>query len=426
MVRLVKLFIFILAVTKLPHNGGNNSTAFKQQNDIRMKIKYISLFLVSFLFITACSSPSGNKDKPETETSDTISQAPPKTEDTVAATTKPEKPAEPVTTPEKPQKKEKPAPPPPPEPSYGKRILPSWNDTKSKQTIIDFVKSVTTKGSPYYIPPEDRVAAFDNDGTLISEQPTYFQIEFVLYRIKKMAPNHPKWKKDKLMQAAINHDLETLRKKFGLYGIGKLMTVAQADITTDQYDALVKEWMKNGRHPVTGKPYSRMVFQPMMELVHYLQQNGFKVYIVSGGDIDFMRAWSESVYGIPKEHVIGSFQKLKLKNKNGKTELIRSSEILLVNDDEEKPKSIFRAIGRRPVLAFGNSDGDIQMLQWCSSGKGKHLAAFIHHTDAQREHAYDKESRLTSLNKGLELAAKNKWLVVDIKKEWKIIYPRQR
>jgi phosphoserine phosphatase len=419
MVRLVKLFIFTLAVTKLPHKGGNNSNPFKQQNDIRMKIKYISLFLVSFLFIAACSNPPGNKNKPKTDIGDTVQTASSKTKDTVVAT-KPKKPAEPVITPEKPQKNKKPAPP-----SSGKSILPSWNDTKSKQTIIDFVKSVTTKGSPDYIPPEDRIAAFDNDGTLISEQPTYFQIEFVLYRIKKMAPNHPKWKKDKLMQAAINHDLETLRKKFGLYGIGKLMTVAQADITTDQYDALVKEWMKNGRHPVTGKPYSRMVFQPMMELVHYLQQNGFKVYIVSGGDTDFMRAWSESVYGIPKENVIGSYQKLKLENKNGKTELIRSSEIFLVNDDAEKPNSIFRALGRRPVLAFGNSDGDIQMLQWCSSGKGKHLVAFIHHTDAQREHTYDKESRLTSLNQGLELAAKNKWLVVDIKKEWKIIYPRQ-
>jgi phosphoserine phosphatase len=300
--------------------------------------------------------------------------------------------------------------------------LPSWNDTKAKERIISFVESVTTQGSDY-IPPEDRIATFDNDGTMWSEQPTYFQVEFVLYRIKKMAPKHPEWKKNKLMQTAIKHDLKKLREKYGARGLGQLMGIAMAGITTDELNTLVKSWMKNARHPITGKPYSKMTFKPMLELIKYLQANDFKVHIVTGGDIDFMRAWAPEVYGVAPENFIGSYSQLTYKIQKGKPVLIKDAKILIVNDGPEKAKNIHRFIGKKPVIALGNSDGDIQMLEWCSANKYKTLAGFIHHTDKKREWAYDRTSRIGTLNAGLDEAAKKGWLVVDMKKDWKVIHP---
>jgi phosphoserine phosphatase len=301
--------------------------------------------------------------------------------------------------------------------------LPSWNDTKSKQRIISFVNSVSTQGNADFITPENRIATFDNDGTLWSEKPTYFQIEFVFYRIKQMAPEHPEWGKDKLIQTAVNHDLQTLRKKYGAKGLGKLMVISQSGLTTDQYEKIVRNWIKRAKHPVSGKLYRNMVFQPMLELIKYLQDNNFKVYIVSGGDIDFMRAWTKDVYGISKENVIGSYQALKYEKINGKPVLQILPEISFVNDKEEKVTAIQRFIGKKPVISFGNSDGDLQMLEWCSANKIKNLAAYIHHTDAKREWAYDRESRIGTLDKGLDEAARKGWLVVDMKKDWKVIYP---
>jgi len=300
--------------------------------------------------------------------------------------------------------------------------LPSWNDTKAKERIISFVKAVTTQGSDY-IPPEDRIATFDNDGTLWSEKPTYFQVEFVLYRIKKMAPKHPEWKKNKLMQTAIKHDLKKLREKYGARGLGQLMGIAMSGITTDELNSLVKSWMKNARHPVTGKPYSKMTFKPMLELIKYLQENNFKVYIVTGGGIDFMRAWAPEVYGVAPENIIGSYSHLTYKVEKGKPVLIKDAKILIVNDGPEKAKNIHRFIGKKPVIAFGNSDGDIQMLEWCSANKYKNLAGFIRHTDKKREWAYDRTSRIGTLNAGLDEAAKKGWLVVDMKKDWRVIHP---
>ncbi|NPA35502.1 MAG: haloacid dehalogenase-like hydrolase [Chlorobi bacterium] len=300
--------------------------------------------------------------------------------------------------------------------------LPSWNDTKSKERIISFVKSVTSPGNDF-IPPEDRIATFDNDGTLWSEQPTYFQVEFVLYRIKEMAPDHPEWKKNKLIQAAINHDLKKLREKYGARGLGQLMAITMAGISTDELNILINTWMKNARHPVTGKSYSKMTFQPMLELIKYLQANNFKVYIVTGGGIDFMRAWATEVYGIQPENIIGSYSGLKYEKKNGKPVLIKEAKIIIINDGPEKAKNIHRFIGKKPVVAFGNSDGDLQMLEWCAANKYKNLPAFIHHTDNKREWAYDRDSRIGTLNGGLDEATKNKWLVVDMKKDWKVIHP---
>ena len=301
--------------------------------------------------------------------------------------------------------------------------LPSWNDMKTKHRIIDFVKTVSTRDSSGYIKQADRIAVFDNDGTLWSEQPTYFQIEFVLYRIKQMAPKHPKWKKDKLIQAAIKHDLKTLRKKYGAKGLGKLMAITQSGMTTGEFERIVQNWIKNARHPITGKLYSEMVFQPMLELIGYLKDNGFKVYIVSGGGIDFMRAWTKDVYGIPKERVIGSYQELEYKKVNGKPVLIKMPDILFVDDNEGKVKAIHRVIGKKPVIAFGNSDGDLQMLEWCAANKYKSLSAYVHHTDAKREWAYDRKSNIGALNQGLDVATANNWLIVDMKNDWKVIHP---
>ena len=303
--------------------------------------------------------------------------------------------------------------------------LPSWNDTKSKTRIIEFVKVVTDKVSPNYIPPSERIATFDNDGTLWSEQPFYFQIFFVFDRIKAMAPSHPKWKKDKLIQAVINNDLEKVRK-YGAEGLGKLMGLTQAGMTTDEFDPIVKEWIKTARHPVTGKKFTEMVFQPMLELIDFLKDNDFKVYIVSGGGIDFMRPWTETVYGIPTEQVIGSRQKLEYEKVNGKPVLMKMTDIEFVDDGPNKPIAIHQIIGKRPVISFGNSDGDLQMLEWTWAGNGKRLSAYIHHTDAKREWAYDRNSKIGTLDKGLDEAAEKGWLVVDMKKDWEVIYPYDR
>jgi phosphoglycolate phosphatase-like HAD superfamily hydrolase len=300
--------------------------------------------------------------------------------------------------------------------------LPSWRNTKNKNRIIEFVKVVTDKESPNYVPPAERIATFDNDGTLWSEQPIYFQLYFVFDRIKVLAPSHPKWKKDKLIQAVIDNDLKKVRK-YGAEGLGKLMALTQAGMTTEEFDPIVQQWFKTARHPITGKKFSDMVFQPMLELINFLKENDFKVYIVSGGGIDFMRPWTEKAYGIPKEQVIGSRQKLEYTKVNGKPVLMKLTDIEFVDEAANKVIAIYQIIGKKPVLSFGNSDGDLQMLEWTWSGKGKRLSAYIHHTDAKREWAYDRNSKVGTLDKGLDEAAEKGWLVVDMKKDWEVIHP---
>jgi hypothetical protein len=301
--------------------------------------------------------------------------------------------------------------------------LPSWNAGAAKTAIINFVQTVVDRTSPNYVSPESRVAAFDNDGTLCPERPTYFQIEFTLNRIKLLAKEHAEWQKDKLIQAAIKQDLVTLREKYSVKGLGKLMALTHADITTDEFELVVRNWIKTAKHPSTGRLYGEMVFQPMLELIHYLQNNHFKVYIVSAAGVDFMRVWAEEAYGMARENILGSMTKLKYEKIEGRPVLMKSNEIVFVNDGKGKPVAIHRLIGRKPLLSFGNSDGDLEMLEWCAANKHKSLPAYIHHTDAEREWAYDRDSRIGKLSKGLDEATEKGWLVVDMKKDWKTIYP---
>jgi phosphoserine phosphatase len=299
--------------------------------------------------------------------------------------------------------------------------LPSWNEGESKQSIIDFVTKTTTEDSKNFIPVADRIAVFDNDGTLWSEQPYYFQFQFAIDRIKTMAPQHPEWNNNPLLTAVVNNDIKTVIGS-GEKGLMEIFMTSHTGITTTEFENIVKEWIDTAKHPQTKKLFKEMVFQPMLELLDYLRANNFKTYIVSGGGIEFMRPWTEEVYGIPSEQVIGSSIKTKFEIIDGKPVLLRLPEIDFIDDKEGKPIGINKFIGKRPIAAFGNSDGDLQMLQWTAAGDGKRLMVYIHHTDAQREWAYDRESQVGRFDKGLDEANSKGWTVVDMKNDWKKIY----
>ena len=308
-------------------------------------------------------------------------------------------------------------------------ILPSWNDGKAKQSIIDFVNDVTNESSPNYVKPADRIATFDNDGTLWSEQPYYFQLAFALDRIKAMAPDHPEWTSTQPFKAVLENDLKTIMES-GMKGLMEIIMTSHAGMTTTEFEKIVTEWINTAKHPKTNRLYKEMVFQPMLELLDYLRANGFKTYIVSGGGIEFMRPWAEEVYGIPPEQIIGSSIKTKFEivdlpdgKAGGKPVLVRLPEIDFIDDKDGKPVGIHKFIGKRPIAAFGNSDGDLQMLQWTASGEGKRFCLIVHHTDAEREWAYDRESHIGKLDKGLDEANAKGWTVVDMKNDWKKIYP---
>jgi phosphoglycolate phosphatase-like HAD superfamily hydrolase len=300
--------------------------------------------------------------------------------------------------------------------------LPSWNDTAPKRAIMQFVTDVTTAGSTSYVPPAERIATFDNDGTLWAEQPAYFQLMYVADRIKALAPQHPGWKTEEPYASILAGDLKGALAG-GEAGVFKLVMATHAGMTTDEFQQAVDAWIATAKHPVTGKPYTAMVYQPMLELLAYLRANDFKTYIVSGGGIEFMRPWTERVYGIPPEQVVGSSGGLKYELRDGKPVIVKLPELVLVDDKDGKPVGIQRHIGRRPIAAFGNSDGDLQMLEWTTAGSGRRLAAFIHHTDGEREWAYDRESHIGRLDKGLDAAKANGWTVVDMKADWNRIYP---
>lgn len=300
--------------------------------------------------------------------------------------------------------------------------LPSWNDGASKQAIIDFILSTTNAESKDFIPVEDRIAVFDNDGTLWSEQPLYFQLIFTIDRIKALAPEHPEWKDEQPFKAILEGDIYTALSG-GEEALFKLFIATHAGMTTSEFDQTVKEWINTAHHPKTDKLYKEMVYQPMLEVLDYLRDNGFKTFIVSGGGIEFMRPWTQEVYGIPAEQVVGSSLKVKFELKNGSLQLVKMPEMNFVNDKEGKPVGIYYHIGKQPVAAFGNSDGDLAMLQYTSEGEGKRLIVYIHHTDSIREWAYDRESHIGRLDKGLDEATANGWTVVDMKKEWKVIFP---
>ncbi len=300
--------------------------------------------------------------------------------------------------------------------------LPSWNDGAAKTAIIDFVQSVVMERSPDFVPVAERIAVFDNDGTLWSEKPAYFQLLFAIDRTKALAPRHPEWKTQQPFKSVLENDFKGLAAS-GEKGLLELMMATHGGMTTEEFEQIVKDWLATARHPRFKKPYTDLVFQPMLEVLAYLRANGFKTFIVSGGGIEFMRPWSERVYGIPPEQVVGSSIKTKFEIRNGEPVLIRMPEIHFINDKAGKPVGIHTHIGRRPIAAFGNSDGDLQMLQWTTSGRGKRFCLIVHHTDAAREWAYDRQSHVGRLDKALDEAEAKGWTVVDMKQDWKRIFP---
>lgn len=310
-------------------------------------------------------------------------------------------------------------------PAHAADPLPSWNDGPTKQSIVTFVEKVTKQGSVEFVPPAERIATFDNDGTLWAEQPIYFQFQFALDRVKALGPKHPEWK----TQEPFNHLLAGDMKAFLAGGEKSLMTVmavAHSGMTTEAFQKIVKDWLATAKHPKTSRPYDQMIYQPMLEVLAYLRANGFKTFIVSGGGVEFMRAFAERTYGIPPEQVVGSQGKLKYELRDGKPVLIKLPEVQFIDDKEGKAVGIQTFIGRRPIAAFGNSDGDLQMLQWTTAGSGARFALIVHHTDAQREWAYDRTSHIGKLDKALDEGTAKGWTIVDMKKDWKRIYPFEK
>ncbi|MDP6443103.1 MAG: HAD family hydrolase [Pirellulaceae bacterium] len=299
--------------------------------------------------------------------------------------------------------------------------LPAWNEGASKRSITNFVKRVTDPTSTGFVPPRERIAVFDNDGTLWCEQPLYVQLAFALDRMQIMAPQHPEWREQEPYKAALARDVEAILSK-GDY-LMKVMMASHAEMTTVEFDRAVKEWMATARNPQTGRPYTDMVYQPMIELLAYLRAHEFQTWIVSGGGVDFIRPWAKQVYGIPPERVVGSTVKLRFELREKRPTLVRTSEFDFINNAAGKPIAIQKHIGRRPLAVFGNSDGDLQMLQWTAAGSGPRLAMIVHHTDGVREPAYDRKSNIGRLDKALDAALRNGWTVVDIKREWRTLHP---
>jgi phosphoglycolate phosphatase-like HAD superfamily hydrolase len=304
-------------------------------------------------------------------------------------------------------------------------VLPSWNDGKAKQSIVEFVAKVTRKGSPDFVPPAQRIATFDNDGTLWTEQPMYFQMAFALDRVKALAPQKPEWNTTEPFASLLKGDLKSVLAG-GDRSLVEIVMATHAGMTTDEFEKIVKDWLATARHPKTLRPYTEMAYQPMLALLAYLRANGFKTFIVSGGGIEFMRAFAEKVYGIPPEQVIGSTGKQHFEMREGKAVLVKLAAMDFVDDREGKPIAIQKFIGRRPILAFGNSDGDLQMLQWTAAGNGPRFMGLVRHTDADREWAYDRQSSIGHLDKALDEARARGWTVVDMKQDWRVIYPPKK
>jgi phosphoserine phosphatase len=299
--------------------------------------------------------------------------------------------------------------------------LPSWNQNAVKEAILAFVETTTREGSPGFVPRAERIAVFDNDGTLWAEQPMYVQLAFALDRVKALAPQHPEWKSKPPFSAVLAGDLKALAAT-GEKGIVELVMATHAGMSTEEFAKIVTAWLDGSRHPRFQRPYTEVVYQPMLELLAYLRQKGFKTYVVSGGGIEFMRPFTEKVYGIPPEQVIGSSIETQYEISNGKPVLMRLPKIAFIDDKAGKPVGIERFIGRRPLLAFGNSDGDQQMLEWTAAGRGSRLMGLVHHTDEKREYAYDRTSDFGRLDKALDEALAKGWLVVDMKRDWKKVF----
>jgi len=301
--------------------------------------------------------------------------------------------------------------------------LPSWNDTAPKKAIIAFVARVTKPGTPDFVPVPQRIATFDNDGTLWAEKPTYVQLEFAIDRVKLAAAAHPEWRNEEPFASLIDGNIERAAEG-GEEALTQVLAVTHAGMSTESFERIAREWIRTKRDARFKRPYITLVYQPMLELLNYLRANGFKTFIVSAGGVEFMRAYAEEAYGIPPEQVIGSSGRLKYQMRGDVPELLKLPAIDQVNDKDGKVVSIQKFIGRLPIAAFGNSDGDIQMLQWTTAGKGPRFALLVHHTDEAREWAYDKDSRVGMLSKGLDMAAESHWTVVSMKDDWNAIFPK--
>jgi phosphoserine phosphatase len=301
--------------------------------------------------------------------------------------------------------------------------LPSWNDGPVKQAILDFVPRVTAAGGSDFVPVPERIATFDNDGTLWTEQPNYFQVLFAMDRVRAMAAQHPEWRTVEPFRSVLADD-RTALAGMGEKGVLEIMTATHAGLTTEEFRQIVVDWLATARHPRFHRPFTDLVYQPMLELLVWLRANRFKTFIVSGGGIEFMRPWTERVYGIPPEQVVGSSGVTKyVLQAPDKPVLMKEAKVEFVDDGPGKAEGINRFIGRRPVFAFGNSDGDQQMLEWTAAGAGARFMGLVHHTDAVREYAYDRDSPIGRLGKAWDEAIRRKWTVVDMKNDWKVIYP---
>jgi phosphoglycolate phosphatase-like HAD superfamily hydrolase len=317
------------------------------------------------------------------------------------------------------------APPPASSTSLSDDRLPSWHDRQAKRAITDFVRRVTQEGSGDFVPPAQRIAVFDNDGTLWAEQPVYVQFAFALDRVKALAPSHPEWKRKQPFKGVLEGDRKAVAAA-GERGLLEILAATHVGNTTEEFAQAVSDWLREAKHPTIGRPYTELVYQPMLEVLGYLRANGFKTFIVSGGGVEFMRPWVERVYGIPPEQVVGSRAKVQYEVKDGRPALRRLAAVDLIDDKAGKPVGIHQVIGRRPIAAFGNSDGDFEMLEWTTAASGPRFGLIVHHTDAAREWAYDRASHVGTLARGLDEAATRGWTVVDMRQDWKVIYPWQK
>jgi len=300
--------------------------------------------------------------------------------------------------------------------------LPSWNDVVSKNNIINYIDAVTNSNGENFIPIKDRIATFDNDGNLWAEQPAYFQLYFAIDRVKAMAADHPEWKETQPFKAVLEDDMEELAKQ-GEHGLLQLVMATHAGNTSEEFETDVKKWVKTAKHPTKNVTYDKLVYQPMLELLQYLRANDFKTYVVSGGGVDFMRAFVTEIYGIPEEQIIGSRIKTEFDYNNGNPVVKRLPALDFIDDKEGKPLNIQKIIGKKPVFSSGNSDGDLQMMQWAASNKYKSFMLYVHHTDSIREWAYDRESHIGRLDKGLDQALNDGWTIIDMKNDWEVIFP---
>lgn len=305
---------------------------------------------------------------------------------------------------------------------HASAVLPSWQDVDSKAAIVQFVTAVTDPESPDFVPEPERIAVFDNDGCLWAEQPFYFQLAFAIDRIKAMAADHPEWRDEQPFQAALEGDLKTVFAG-GEKALLELVMASHSGMTTDEFASVVSDWLASARHPTKDARFVDLIYQPMLEVLSYLRVNGFKTFIASGGGIEFVRVFAEDVYGIPPEQVIGSSIKTELQVRAGEPVLVRLPELNFIDDKAGKPVGINRHIGRRPIAAFGNSDGDLQMLQWTTAGAGRRLGVIVHHTDAEREWSYDRESAIGRLDTALDQAEFRGWVVVDMEQDWRQVFP---